>query len=633
MSIPTTSRIERWALPVLLLCTVLAAYVLPATALALRARLARELPQEWAKVGNDGSWQAASPFMTGGVYNDEGFYALKPRQILLRGVPADPYTGDARPAAWLLGAAMYYPMALFFLLAGGSLQWGLVLAKGATMALKLGVVYAVLRRRTGDGRAALVGAAALTFLADLAITAAVGPRAVLSALAALDAGGLRAWLARLPTVLFNPAQVQEWAFLPNHTVAVLLLYAAVVSAWTLAVDERPRRGAAALAGLLFGLVCFSHFFEWTLAAAWLGGFALLVPLAGLSAQGRRNLWTTTGVAAACCLAFVLLTRALIGPAGADLLRHLGNAPVAHWGAFVYLAYGLLFLRLARTEPEYRPYWIGFAAFQLVVFALSLSPILLRVDLQFFRHYSTQAEFAAAVGFAAWALSRPGFGGWARRHAHVLAAALLLWNAAASKSWADRYFKLCGAPSRVESSLRRLDAHVPPGGKVVTMSPYGVWGLPLWTRAYSLTACTSPSAGNPSRTAADNLRGLGRMLAAGGFDLEKVLAERWFPWRAEMFQDDLLTRLRRDHAVDQHERTAWPFFLLVEEAHAPGGLERGAEEIRRGFREGPPLEAPYWLWLQKSELPFLARAPKSRGARLVYEDASALLYEFPSEAKR
>jgi hypothetical protein len=516
-------------------------------------------------------------------------------------------------------------MALFLLLAGGSIPWGLVLGMGTTLALKLALGCAIVRARLGGLRGSLTAGLALALLPDALCAVSGLPRILLGG----SLASLLNWASRLPTVLFNPTQVQEWNLQPTSTLALLYCFGCLIPAWRLSVSDRPRPLASLLAGSLFGLGCFSHFYYWTLSAASLWVYSALSPWTSPSRAGRDNALIASASAFAACVAYAAFSRALMAPHQGEMLKAVTCENTPYLAASAYLLYGLFFLRLSRQEPGHAPFWAGMASVPLAVFGLSVSPILLRFDMNFLLHYAIMGDLAASAGLLAWAFSRPALSGRVRAWAPALAAGILGWNLFACKAWSEKYFLLYGSPRSVEDSMRWLDARLPRDSTVLGASLSCAWGVALWTRGLIPVGVSSPSAGNPAITYSGNLRNLGRMLAAGGFDLEAFLRERWEPWDAERGLDDRLTRLKRDFAFEQHERTGWPYFLIGEAAMKSGETARSAALIRSGYSLGPAIDRPFFLWLRDKDAPLLKASPESRGGVKIYDSGGVRIYEFPA----
>lgn len=626
---PEARRPVRLALGAVLAYALFSPFWIPVLAGAMRERLARGLPEEWARVANGGSLQVASPYVVGSVAVDNGFYAMRARQVLLRGLPLDPFTQDGRPGSWLFDSAWPYFLAGCSLLAGGDLQWGFVLASGAAAALKVLAFFLLFRHAGGCPRAGLVAALAtflfwdaLSWLSLLAQTLAALPFSG-------DASWLPSWLVQLPRRIFNPPHVQDSCRFPSVGLTSVWVLGCLAGAYRLGRSPRELRGRSALSGLATGFLGgFLHFFEWSFTVATLACWTALSPWAGLPAAGRRNAaWSFAGAAAGAG-AFLALAQSLTGSARDDLIQRVAWPVTFHSETVTFLLYAGLCGLAARRDAPRRSLWLLFLALFAAVSLLSLAQYVVGYDLQFTYHYAAYGNLAAGVAGVAWVLARGhAFRRGLGRHAWVLLGALCAWDFSMNKAWSEKYFRLYGAPRPLERSLRWLGSHGAPGAILVTASPLAYFGLPFWTHARTLVSPGLPSYGNPLRSRSENLRGLAVMLKAGGFDVEAFLRERWFGFQEREERAVRLSFFTRDHAEREREGAMWAYGILNEMARRPEALARSAEEIRRSFRTQPPLERPYYLWLHEEETRLLSRPPEERGGRRVFQEGPVSIYLF------
>lgn len=616
----------RLALAAVVLYPLVSASLIPAFMVPMRERLKREAPAEWAKVVNDGSFAYASPFVLGNHLYEDGLIALRVRQVFVHGYPYDPYTRDTGADSWVFGALLSYLLALFWLAAGGNPEAGMVLAGGATAAVKTYALFRLYEHVLRDRKAALFAAPFTVFFSDSLVIPFQQLHGALEHAFAGSVPGVAGILAQLPRRVFNPMWVQDYARMPSVALTWLLSAGALTAAYRLALSERRRTPAALLAGLAVGLLGLANVFEWALTG---GAVACFLALAwgGLPPAGRRNLALLAAAAALACAAYGLWAWSFMAAGRSSIIHRTGDLVRMRPENLLYLAYAGWFWQRARRDPERAPLWLMGAAVEASVFLLCASPLVLGFDLSFSRHLHMHANLLMAVAALAVLLARRPVLELASRHAYVLAFAVFSWDVAANKSWSEKYFKLHGAPAAVEASMRWVDANTPPGSLVVTLSHPALYGLARWTRARTLVSHHSPTVGHPGLTTEENLRRFAVLLKAADVDLEAFLRERWFPFEAERDFDDRLTFYARNHALDQRERTDWPFFLIGEPLRFPGLLEESAGRVRAAYAEAAPLAGPFYLWLRRGEERFLLRTPESRGGRRVYEADGVSLYEF------
>jgi hypothetical protein len=626
-SSPSSGRLFKAMLAAVVLYPLLSVWFLPAFVVPMRQRLARAMPSEWAAVVNDGSFQYASPYVLGNHLYEDGLIALRLRQVVLHGYPLDPYTCDKSLCSWVFGSVLTYTMAFFWLLAGGRPDAGMLLASGVTAAVKTYALYRLYEHVLRDRRAALFAAPFTLFFTDSMAAVFAELYGLVQSVAEGRLPGLGGLLTQLPRRVFNPMWVQDYARMPSVALSVLFTCGILTAAFRLATSGERRTGAALLAGLAVGAMGFVNFYEWPLSTATVACFFALSAFAGLPAAGRRNLAWMTAASAAASAAYGLWAWSFMRATRESIIYRAGDPVHFKPELLVYLAYAVWLFHRSRRDAALRPLWLLGCAVQCAVFLLCCSPLVIGFDLSFARHFHMQANLLMVVAALCAALARRPLSEWVPRHATVLLLLIAAWDVSANKSWAEKYFKLHGAPREIEDSMRWVDANTPAGSLLVTLSNPALLGVPRWTRARSLVTHYSPTVGHPCVTTRENLSRFATLLKTAGVDLETFLRERWLPFRAERDLDDALTFYSRNHALAQRERTDWPFFLMGEALSLPGVLEESAEQLRADFGRLPPLPPPFYLWLRDEERRFLAVPPEGRGARRVYAEGGVSVYEF------
>src|SRR5262245_51804752 len=117
-----------WGLPAVLALTFLSFLIGPLYMVHLRHQLERELPDEWAKVTNNGPFTYVSPMLVTARNIEEADYAARVLQIVRFGYPYGPHMGDHSLKSWLFDSISFYPLAPFLWAAGGDVQRGWLLA-------------------------------------------------------------------------------------------------------------------------------------------------------------------------------------------------------------------------------------------------------------------------------------------------------------------------------------------------------------------------------------------------------------------------------------------------------------------------------------------------------------------------
>lgn len=624
---PLRSRLFTAVLAAVVLYPLVSAALIPGFMVPMRRRLARAMPSEWAAVVNDGSFLYASPYVLGNHLYEDGLVALRVRQVFLHGFPLDPYTCEKSRCSWVFGAILTYSMAFFWLLAGGHPEAGMVLAAGVTAAVKTYALYRLYAYAVRDRKAALVAAPFTVFFSDTLVLPFAELYGLLDHLLSWNLGGLGGAFAQFPRRVFNPMWVQDYSRMPSVGMSILLTSGVLAAAFRLAEASVPRRAMSLLAGAAVGVIGFANFYEWPLSTASLACFFVLSAAADLPPAGRRNLLWMTASGLTSSAAYGLWAWSFMAASRSSIIHRAGDAVQLRPENLIYLAYAAWFFWLARRDAARRTLWLVGSAVETAVFLLCASPLVLGFDMSFSRHYHMHANLAMVVAVLMLVLSRRPWTAWVPRHAYVLLLLIAAWDVSINKAWSEKYFKLHGAPSEIEESMKWVDANVPPGSIVVTLSNQALLGLPRWTRARTLVSHYSPTVGHPCLPTSENLSRFALLLKTGGVDLEAFLKERWFPFRAERDLDDELTFYSRNHAMSQRERTDWPFFLMGEVLTAPGVLEESADQVRAAFSRQEPLAPPFYLWLRREEERFLSLTPESRGARRIYDEGGVSVYEF------
>ena len=608
----------RWAVAAVLALSALSFLFSPFYMKYLRGKFRRDLPSQWEKVANNGSFAYASPLLYTARNIEEGMYAMKVRQAYLHGFPYDPYTHERSPRSWVFDSLMFYPLVPFVAAAGGDIHLGWALAHAALGALWVWSFFIALRIFTDDRKLALVLAVFLFFFFDSLRALFLLPHAPLRA--------LPQWMFFL--VAYATGQVQ-WMRLPTPGMSALFPFWLLAGAWRLSLAQKTRPALSLLLGAACGLLCFLHAYEWVFACAALGFFFLWALQSRLSQSARWNLGLAFFAAAAVSAGYYLFARSMNAPVMEDIITRAGrHGRVFERASLYFLPWAALFYWKSRRAGErLRGLWLLLSACALAVSAAALIPMAVGYDIQFYGHTARIASAAMLLGLLGWGLHgaqekfRLG-----RIDAAMLLCFLFAWVFLREKAWADTHYKIFGTPRHMEEALSWVEKTVPEEGLVVSLSGVATQQLGLLGRTRSLAAAGSPSYGSPVPTEYI-LRGLARILKTARADPERFLAERWERSEERDTLKQQTAYFNRDISLEAAEAATWPVFLLDVEGFRERSVQARKLEILRYFKEEAPPPRPYWLWIGRLDEPFLKENPPSFGGKLAFENPGVRIYSF------
>lgn len=591
----------------------------PAYMAHLRHRLERNLPEEWAKVTNNGPFTYVSPLLVSTRNHEEGVYATKLRQIALHGFPYDPHTGDRSIRSWFFDCMLFYPLAPFLLPAQGDVQKAWILAHATFGALWVLLFYLLIFAYIRDPRISLVLALAGFFFLDLWMWAGF---VVLPAVFTPKS---------LPNLLFllvsRACGPIHFMRLPTPCMTYLWLYASMGLCLKLGLAATRRPFASVFLGFSLGTLCLAHFYEWTFGVLSLLLFLVAGWRVGMPRTGRWNLGLASLLAVLISTAYYFLARHLAQDVMVDIIHRVGNpAPEIQWKSLLYLLLSLLFWRQASVRSGFRR-WVWFLgwAHATAAFAINNLYLVLGYDLQF-AHVGTLAALSSVLLFLCWLAEGPKLAPWLRVHALVLAAGIGAWVLLREKSWGDTHYKIFGTPRDVEAAARWINRELPPDSMMVSLSGALIEFLPLKIQMRYPVSNGVPNFGSPIPTER-NLMGLARILKTLDVEPEMFFEQRWRHFKENDGKKQRNTHLTRDLDWESTRKAAWAYFLVSLEAYSDFLTGKEESRILDLLREAAPLERPFYLWLHKDDAALLRRPPEQLGGRLLYQNPSLRLYAF------
>ncbi|MBI4056807.1 MAG: hypothetical protein HY399_04585 [Elusimicrobia bacterium] len=612
-------RVILWGV---LVATFLSFVFLPAYMAFLRHRLERQLPEEWAKVTNNGSFTYVSPLIVSTTNHEEGIYANKLRQIALHGFPYDPYTGDRSLKSWFFDCLMFYPLSPFMLLTHGNVQIAWVLAHGIFGALWLLFFYIAFYYYTKDHRSSLVVATFFFFFIDvfLCVFYINLPRCLTPSFWARD-------LFLLIAYAFGPIQ---WLRLPSPGMTLLWTYASLAFCYALSVSATRRLWLSVFAGLSLGLLGLAHFYEWVFGVSNLVLFFAACLYFRIERHRAWNLGVASAVALVVSGAYYLTATHMTHSVVTDIVHRVGS--VGRFFSFQSLIYlsiaGFFGWRFKRETGDLKWFWLFGCVQELGQFFLWNLQMILGYDMQF-GHFYRMGGLTACLWFLCWMLENKKFRDWLRPRTTVILVALLAWVFTREKGWGDTHYKLFGTPRDVEAAAQWINQNVPEDSLLVLLSGALTEFLPLKVDRvrYAVTS-GSPSYGSPVATE-QNWRGIGSILKTLDVNVERFLEDRWrhyLDWDSRKQQVAYLTR---NLGWEETQRAAWPVFIASLQPKNEPGTDQLVEQHAQ---QAQPLPRPFYFWLHRGEEIYLKTAPEKLGSVLVYENPSVKLYRFKAPGR-
>ncbi|HAH07004.1 MAG TPA: hypothetical protein DCM05_10850 [Elusimicrobia bacterium] len=583
----------------------------------LRAKFARQLPQEWEKVTNNGSYAHASPLLITAKNIEEGIYAIKVRQAYRHGFPYDPYLGDRTLKSWMFDCLMFYPIVPFVWLAGGDLQQGWVLAAAVFATLWVFFLYRVFLRWGQDEALALLWAVGAFFFIDTFLH-----------VVKLFHLGPRAWPNWLFLLFASTTGQVQFMRLPSPGLTLLMSALLLSACLALAASRERRLGLSILAGLGTGLLCFVHPFEWMYGVGTLALFLVLAWTSGLPVAGRSNLLAALVPASVVSAGYYALSSAMTREVMADIVSRVGSVERRfHWQAVFFLLAAAAFWSKARREQGGRRWaWCLLSAGCGVCFLSGGFSLVLGYDVQVYGHMTLIGGLSVLLALLGWSLEHPQRLGWFRRHSAVLVAAVFAWVFLREKAWSDTHYKIFGTPRHIEEAARWVQGNIPGAPLVVSISAIATQQLALNTDVRALVTDGSSSYGMPASTES-LLRGFAKTIKAAGADPEKLLQDRWDDFLRRDTLKQQTAYFTRNVSLERAEQATWPAFLANYGSGNRELLERMRSDILRYHAEESPPPKPYYLWLGPGDDAYLLRTPESAGGQLLYDHRGVRVFGF------
>lgn len=595
----------------------------PAYMVQLRRAEAARDPAGWAALATNGRFNLLLPQLTAYRYFDESAYAARVRQVLLHGLPYSPYWKEFRQwKHWLPGAFLYYPMAAIAWLTGGDLTVAWALAVALFGAVWFLFYFAVFRLLSGREDAALFFAllSALfpdfyMWLLDVNFSPSLSARRWIEVFMQ-QASGLRPHMQRLPPTFLS----------------YLLAAFSLAAVWRLSRAPSRRPAAAVVTGAVVGALALVHPFEHAFASATLGFFALAIFLVEGKSPAAWNLGVAVGVSAALGAAHMALVSPLSDPQNRPALEAMIGLEYyrrPHPVSLVHALAGLWAWRLWRREPDRdrRRAWLLLGCAQAAALACRNLQMLTGYSAQPL-HFITLGSWAGAVllvGAAARALASAS---WRTPRLLLVAGALATaWWLAQEKLGAERNYRLFGLPRDVEAGLAWVNGNVPKDGLLLTPSMEVNNTAPIYTSVKThLQPLNAPILIMFTREY--YLSRVASLLKTTGIDVERFIAQRWLP---QPERDRVWARLERSQLLEQRlerellEPALWFFnYSYGDQSDRP--QREGRALLRRLYREARTIPPPFWLWLNRSDLPLL-HGGQPPGGKLRYSNDSVWIYEF------
>jgi hypothetical protein len=289
--------------------------------------------------------------------------------------------------------------------------------------------------------------------------------------------------------------------------------------------------------------------------------------------------------------------------------------------------GLFALR-RETENWRRGAWLALIGLQLGVFAARASQVITGITVQ--PHHFIPIGSFFGCGIFLFPLTRWLAGRKWWNMAFALAVSSLVIIAAVSNDAvaARRSYRLFGLSQDLSAGLDWIAENLPKDSTVASLSMEVNEAIPLYTSSSVLVPPASP----PVVTLFSKERyyqKVAQLLVACGADAPRFLNERWLiPREKVLVQTRMGKALHagQDSAREDFEQSEWfhPFFWGVNE---DGPVLTGRERIVQLTSVVPPLQRPYYVWLDDADSRFLNQPLSSRGGKLEFRNGSVAIYSF------
>jgi hypothetical protein len=623
---------RRWRSVPLAIAAALFVFLLlrPVYISRLRARESARSPETWKRLTTNGSFNLLVPALVGTRYHDESLYAARVREVLLHGLPTNPYWPEDRGlGSWIHDCVSIFILSGFALLCGGNLTWAWAVAVAAVGAVWFLWFHALFHRWSGRDDVAVPLALFCILFPDFSRWL-------------LDVNfNVSINLDRYAAVFFQVQSGIRPLFyrLPADFLSSLLLAGLFTLTWRMIGRQEKRVWPAALLGAAYGLLILVHAFTFAFGAATLAALAVVVWGFDFPAASRRAAaiaLVSAGAVTACYL--LLMTGTEDAQTRRDSLELVGLVKTHHF-YLITLVHVLMAAFGARqlsreTDPERRAVWLVLIAAQGGAFLCRNAQVVLGVMMQPF-HFIPLGSFFGSLMLFMWLAKTLSERRWWNRRAGMAAALTIAgWALLNEKASAEKTYRLFGLPKNEEAGLQWVRANAAKDALVLTLSMQTNENVPLYTQAKVMSAPIGLNVSGPFSKEKYYFK-IAQLLKTSRADADRFLAERWVTpgeheaLRGRLYREEF-TLQKAD--TDAFEAAEWFYpFMYGIDADAPSA--EGRARIRALVAELPPLDGPYYLWVNARDEHLLREPPAAGGGRLVFENETVKIYSFPPAAAR
>ncbi len=597
--------------------------VRPLYIVSLRRGLEAGFPEYWAQLTTNGSPTMLVPALMGSRYHDEALYASRTRQVLVRGVPANPYVRGAHGVPqWFTDCVSHYLLAAPAALFGGNMTLAWPAAGALLGALWFLLFYRVYAWWSGRQDVALPLALFSISFPDLYSWL-------------LDVNlNWRVTLERYAAVFFSHhALVTPYFYrLPSLFLSMFLLCWVFVGAMRLSWETEKRSAWAALLGFGLGLMILVHPFEY--AYGFLTFSIFTAALWKLEPSPARR-WNVTLAFLASGLVPAAYIAVFFAPQlSSGALDSLTPVPSRHFYliTLVHAAFAGFGISRLRAEPDFRrrAVWLLLVSAQAAGFLVRNAQVVLGFELQVMHYIPMVSFFGTVMAFLVLAEAMSGPRRWDRRLGALATLAVLACVLAREKSAAEATYQLFGLPRDAEAALRWVKERLPAEALVLSLSMSTNETIPLYTDAKVQVQAIGVNHSGPIALEAFT-EDAARLLKTCRADVGRFLEERWvMPSAREAARARIAleqTTLARVDLVDV-ERGEWFYGYytnnpVTDEVSARAARARFPARVERAAE----LERPYYIWVDARDAHLYRQSPESFGGRLLYGNPTVKIYGF------
>ncbi len=588
----------------------------------LRERMRVEQPQAWASLTTNGSFKVLLPHLLTMRYRDEVLYSSCVRQIVLHGLPRNPWWPGEGLGGWIQNSIALYLLAVPAFLTGGDMNRAWLVSVAVIGALWFYLFYRVFLGWSGKKEVAAPLALFSTLFPDLYFWL-------------LDVNfSVSVNLERYAAVFFqsNGELRPHFHRLAFPFLSVLLLCLNYVGAWKLSCQAGRKPVAAALLGACFGLMAWVHPFEFAFGMATLMTFTAYAWLPPAEPVRRWNL----SVAFAAALAVGLPCAAGVSlSVPADLWReHLefldavySRRPYLITVVHLLFAGAGLWALSRESDPARRNAWRLLISAQLAVFMCRNVHVVMGFHVQPF-HYIPAGSFMGCLMLFLYGAGRLAAARrWTPAAGMAATLAVAGWGLANEKATAESLYRVFGLPRATEQAFVWASERLPEDSLLLTLSMMTNESIPLYSRSRPATSplsfVTSPFYGD------DVLRATARVLKTSRADADRFIAERWPPPSvAAALRAQVTVEQRTASHLDPKKLEPVEWFTSHHREYLDDKLVlKHQDRLRALVKEVEPLKPPFYLWVDAADEHLLTQDPEKFGGRAVYRSDGVVIYEF------